>query len=84
MLLERHQVFHRIDTRVDARGDQTGEPAGTVGTRGTFVKEGVVALPEKQLQGALGDIVVERGAWEVPKARQSFPVILPGDKRFPP
>jgi hypothetical protein len=30
---------------------------------GAFVKQRIVALPDEELQGALGEIIVERRAW---------------------
>jgi hypothetical protein len=70
VFLSRDQVRHRIDARIEAGGDQAGQHAGNVGTLLTFVKQRVVALPNEQLQDALGEILVERRAGHRDKRRQ--------------
>ncbi len=60
VLLQRHQILHRVDARIEAGGDQAGEHARDVCAMRAFVHQGVVALPNEQLQGPLGQIIVER------------------------
>src|SRR5262249_8042963 len=69
VLLPRPPGVHGVAPGVQTRGNETGEHAGNVGTMRIFVKQGVFALPNKQLQGALGPIIVERRPGHGYKAR---------------
>jgi hypothetical protein len=62
MLLQRHQVLHGIDPGLHTGGNQTGEETGDGGTRLGGREQGVLALPNEQFEGALGQVIVKRRA----------------------
>src|SRR4030095_4886540 len=83
VLLYRHQVLQGVDTCLETGGDQACEQTGDVGTVLRGIKQTVVALTNRQLQGALDRIVVEWRPLNLQKARQRQPMPQEIGHRFP-
>ena len=59
VLLEGHQIIHRIDLSLDTRRNQAGEQAADIGAEVVVIEQRVFALTNDQFQGALGRVVLQ-------------------------
>jgi len=76
VFLQRHQILHGIDPGMQTRGDQTREDTGDVGTVLGSIEERILPLPNKEFQRPLGEVIIERRAFNGSKAWEGFPMIL--------
>jgi hypothetical protein len=58
VVLQRHQILQGVDTGMETGGDQAGEYTGDIGAVLILVEQGVLTLPNEQLERPLCQVIV--------------------------
>jgi hypothetical protein len=83
VVLARDPRVHRLHPRRHTGGTHPGEDTGEVRPRLRGIEEGVLPLPNREVQRALCDMIVERCAGRLQNPRERIPMVQPIRDRLP-